>query len=30
VFSGMDRDGGLYVILERGQTDIYAVDLDLP
>jgi Tol biopolymer transport system component/DNA-binding winged helix-turn-helix (wHTH) protein len=30
VFSGMDRDGAMYVILERGLTDIYAVDLDLP
>jgi Tol biopolymer transport system component/DNA-binding winged helix-turn-helix (wHTH) protein len=30
VFSGLDRDGSLYVMLERGLTDIYALDLDLP
>ncbi len=29
-FSGLGRDGTLYVMLERGLTDIYALDLDLP
>jgi Tol biopolymer transport system component/DNA-binding winged helix-turn-helix (wHTH) protein len=29
-FSGLDRDGSLHVMLERGLTDIYALDLDLP
>ena len=29
-FSGLGRDGSLYVMLERGLTDIYALDLDLP
>jgi Tol biopolymer transport system component/DNA-binding winged helix-turn-helix (wHTH) protein len=30
LFSGVGRDGSLYVMLERGLTDIYALDLDLP
>ncbi|HME12806.1 MAG TPA: winged helix-turn-helix domain-containing protein [Candidatus Acidoferrum sp.] len=30
VFSGLDRDGSLYMMLERGLTDIYTLDLDLP
>jgi DNA-binding winged helix-turn-helix (wHTH) protein/Tol biopolymer transport system component len=30
LFSGSGRDGAIYVMLERGQTDIYALDLDLP
>jgi Tol biopolymer transport system component len=30
VFSGLGRDGSIYVMLERGLTDIYALDLDLP
>jgi Tol biopolymer transport system component/DNA-binding winged helix-turn-helix (wHTH) protein len=29
-FSGLSRDGSLYLMLERGLTDIYALDLDLP
>src|ERR1700722_4577340 len=29
-FSGLDRTGSFYVMLERGMTDIYALDLDLP
>jgi len=29
-FSGLGRDGSIYVMLERGLTDIYALDLDLP
>jgi hypothetical protein len=29
-FSGLGRDGALYLVLERGLTDIYALDLDLP
>ncbi len=29
-FSGLDRDGSFYVMIERGLTDIYALDLDLP
>lgn len=29
-FSGLGRDGSLYLMLERGLTDIYALDLDLP
>lgn len=29
-FSGLGQDGSLYVTLERGLTDIYALDLDLP
>ena len=29
-FSGLDRSGALYVMIERGITDIYALDLDLP
>jgi Tol biopolymer transport system component/DNA-binding winged helix-turn-helix (wHTH) protein len=29
-FSGLDRTGSFYVMLERGITDIYALDLDLP
>jgi Tol biopolymer transport system component/DNA-binding winged helix-turn-helix (wHTH) protein len=28
--SGLGRDGTLYLMLERGLTDIYALDLDLP
>jgi len=30
LFSGVGRDGSLYVMVERGVTDIYALDLDLP
>ena len=30
VFSGLAKDGSLYLMLERGLTDIYALDLDLP
>jgi dipeptidyl aminopeptidase/acylaminoacyl peptidase len=30
VFSGLAKDGSLYVMLERGLTEIYALDLDLP
>jgi DNA-binding winged helix-turn-helix (wHTH) protein/Tol biopolymer transport system component len=30
VFSGLGKDGSLYVMLERGLTDIYSLDLDLP
>jgi Tol biopolymer transport system component/DNA-binding winged helix-turn-helix (wHTH) protein len=29
-FTGLDRTGSLYVMIERGITDIYALDLDLP
>jgi Tol biopolymer transport system component/DNA-binding winged helix-turn-helix (wHTH) protein len=29
-FSGLGRNGSLYVMIERGLTDIYALDLDLP
>ncbi len=29
-FTGLDRTGSLYVMIERGVTDIYALDLDLP
>ena len=29
-FSGLSRDGSPYVMVERGLTDIYALDLDLP
>ena len=30
IFSGVGKDGTLYVMLERGLTDIYSLDLDLP
>ncbi len=30
IFSGIGQDGSLYVMVERGLTDIYALDLDLP
>jgi len=30
IFSGAGLDGSLYVMVERGLTDIYALDLDLP
>jgi len=30
LFSGLGRDGSLYVMIERGLTNIYALDLDLP
>jgi hypothetical protein len=30
LFSGLSRDGSIYVMLERGLTDIYALDLELP
>jgi Tol biopolymer transport system component/DNA-binding winged helix-turn-helix (wHTH) protein len=30
VFNGLDAQGSLYVTVERGLTDIYALDLDLP
>jgi len=30
IFSGLGTDGSLYVMLELGLTDIYALDLDLP
>ena len=30
VFSGVGRDGSLYMLIDRGLTDIYALDLDLP
>ena len=30
IFSGLANDGSLYVMLERGLTDIYSLDLDLP
>jgi Tol biopolymer transport system component/DNA-binding winged helix-turn-helix (wHTH) protein len=30
IFSGLGKDGTIYVMLERGLTDIYALDLDLP
>ena len=29
-FSGLGSDGSIFVMLERGLTDIYALDLDLP
>jgi Tol biopolymer transport system component/DNA-binding winged helix-turn-helix (wHTH) protein len=29
-FSGLGNDGSIYIMLERGLTDIYALDLDLP
>jgi hypothetical protein len=29
-FSGLDRAGSFYAIVERGTTDIYSLDLDLP
>jgi Tol biopolymer transport system component/DNA-binding winged helix-turn-helix (wHTH) protein len=29
-FTGVDRNGSFYVMIERGLTDIYALDLDLP
>jgi Tol biopolymer transport system component/DNA-binding winged helix-turn-helix (wHTH) protein len=29
-FSGLGKDGSLYMLLERGLTDIYSLDLDLP
>ena len=29
-FTGLDRNGSFYVMLERGMTEIYALDLDLP
>jgi len=30
IFSGLAQDGSLYVMVERGLTDIYGLDLDLP
>ena len=30
IFNGLDAQGSLYVTVERGLTDIYALDLDLP
>ena len=30
IFSGVALDGSVYVMVERGLTDIYALDLDLP
>jgi Tol biopolymer transport system component len=30
LFNGLDTNGSLYVTVERGLTDIYALDLDLP
>jgi Tol biopolymer transport system component len=30
VLGGLGKDGSIYVMLERGLTDIYALDLDLP
>ena len=30
LFGGLDSQGALYVTVERGLTDIYALDLDLP
>ncbi len=30
LFKGLDKEGSLYVTMERGLTDIYALDLDLP
>jgi Tol biopolymer transport system component len=30
LFSGVARDGSLYMMIERGGTEIYALDLDLP
>jgi Tol biopolymer transport system component/DNA-binding winged helix-turn-helix (wHTH) protein len=29
-FTGLDRTGSIYVMIERGLTDIYSLDLDLP
>lgn len=29
-FNGLARDGSLYAMVERGMTDIYSLDLDLP
>jgi hypothetical protein len=29
-FTGIDRAGSFYVMIERGTTDIYSLDLDLP
>jgi hypothetical protein len=29
-FTGLDQAGAMYVMIERGVTDIYALDLDLP
>jgi hypothetical protein len=29
-FSGLDDTGSFYVMVERGGTDIYALDLELP
>ena len=29
-FTGLDRAGSFYVMIERGTTDIYSLDLDLP
>jgi Tol biopolymer transport system component len=29
-FTGLDRTGAIYVMIERGSTDIYSLDLDLP
>jgi Tol biopolymer transport system component/DNA-binding winged helix-turn-helix (wHTH) protein len=30
LFSGVGQDGSIYVMIERGVVDIYALDLDLP
>jgi Tol biopolymer transport system component len=30
LFSGVARDSSLYIMIERGGTEIYALDLDLP
>ncbi len=30
IFSGLGKDGTLYVMVEKGLTDIYGLDLDLP
>jgi Tol biopolymer transport system component len=30
MFSGVGRGGSLYMMIERGATEIYALDLDLP
>jgi len=30
IFRGVGLDGSLYLMVERGLTDIYALDLDLP
>jgi hypothetical protein len=29
-FAGLGQEGSLYATIERGSTDIYALDLDLP